>query len=105
MSENKLVVPLHYRIVEREGGTWRFRVYKMFYRQSTHSVDPEDFEGLYGMSRTQVAIALFRINGGRGGFYLADLKNKKYYYCGLEFKDVKTKLHELGVGRPDPVAP
>lgn len=48
-------------------------------------------------------IELFRINCGRDGYYLANLRDKKYYYCGLEFEDINTKLKELGIGRDDPV--
>ncbi|TBR56670.1 hypothetical protein B4U84_28835 [Westiellopsis prolifica IICB1] len=46
---------------------------------------------------------LFRINGGKQGYYIADIQDKKYYYCGTEWEDVKLKLGELGIGRPDPM--
>jgi hypothetical protein len=47
--------------------------------------------------------ALFRINGGRQGYYIANIKDNKYYYCGVEWEGVKAKLQELGIGRPDPI--
>ncbi|KYC36331.1 hypothetical protein WA1_42170 [Scytonema hofmannii PCC 7110] len=57
---------------------------------------------LYGISKQQVVIELFRINGGKPGYYLADLRhNKQYYYCGTEPQDVKSKLLFLGIGRED----
>jgi len=49
----------------------------------------------------KVAIALFRINGGRAGFYLVNLKARKYYYCGVCLSDVKLTLQSLGIGKPD----
>jgi len=41
---------------------------------------------------------LFRINGGKAGYYLANLRGKKFYYCGIEPGGVKNKLLELGIG-------
>jgi hypothetical protein len=51
----------------------------------------------------KVAIELFGINGGLQGYYIANILDKKYYYCGTEWSDVKAKLQELGIGRPDPM--
>lgn len=48
-------------------------------------------------------IALFRLNGGRAGFYLANLKDKQYYYCGRSLEGVQTQLFNLGIGRYDPM--
>jgi hypothetical protein len=59
---------------------------------------------MYDISDQEIYIELFRINGGRAGYYLANLWNRKYYYCGLEYSDVIEQLHELGFGlrsRPD----
>ncbi|NJL11048.1 MAG: hypothetical protein HC908_15200 [Calothrix sp. SM1_7_51] len=52
----------------------------------------------------EVANELKIINGGKEGFYLADIQEKKYYYCGREWASVKTKLQELGIGRPESMA-
>ncbi|PMB08215.1 hypothetical protein CEN49_10605 [Fischerella thermalis CCMEE 5273] len=57
-----------------------------------------DFELLYGITKQQIAIELFRINGGKAGYYLANLRGKKFYYCGIEPGGVKNKLLELGIG-------
>ena len=51
----------------------------------------------------KVANQLRLINNGKEGFYIADIKDKKYYYCGTEWEDVKNKLRELGIGRDDPM--
>lgn len=39
----------------------------------------------------------------KNAWYLADILDKKYYYCGTEWLDVKVKLRELGIGKPDPL--
>ncbi len=49
-----------------------------------------------------MVIELFRINGGKSGYYLANIRDKKYYYC-IDRDGVKTKLFELGIGRVDPM--
>ncbi|WP_414623852.1 hypothetical protein [Calothrix sp. CCY 0018] len=62
----------------------------------------EEFKA-FGTSMKKVAVELFRINGGKQGYYIANILDKKYYYCGVEWEDVKLKLRELGIGRPDPM--
>ncbi|MHC5860321.1 hypothetical protein [Nostoc sp.] len=48
-------------------------------------------------------VELFRVNGGKSGFYLANIQGKKYFYCGQKWEDVKAKLRSLGIGRDDPM--
>lgn len=89
-------------------GQERERLFKrgrIFYIKKARSrlTDFDDFELMYGISKQQVVIELFRINGGKLGYYLANLRNKKYYYCGIEVQDVKAKQLNLGIGRADPV--
>lgn len=71
----------------------------MFYKRLPIAVDFQDFELLYGLSKQQVVTELFRVNGGKAGYYLADLRHRRYYYCGLLAEDVKAKLLHLGMGR------
>jgi hypothetical protein len=49
---------------------------------------------------TKVAREFFKINGGKEGYYLANILDKKYYYCGQSPQDVKNRLIELGIGKP-----
>ncbi len=102
MPEDDIVHPDYIRIIKRVVDGWLFRRGEMFYRQRQLFVDCEDYELLYGISKQQVAFELFRINAGKPGYYIADLRHKKYYYCGLEFKDIKVVLRSIGIGRPDP---
>jgi hypothetical protein len=39
-------------------------------------------EQQFGLTAEQVIIELFRIDAGRQGYYLANLKDQRYYYCG-----------------------
>lgn len=102
--ESKLVYPAYYRIVRREGNTWTFSKNVPFYVPAhKQSANFDDIEEAYGTTRGKVAINLFRINGGKPGYYLANLRDKQYYYCGSAEQDIRTKLQELGIGRPDPL--
>ena len=103
MSANTSVYhPDYYRIVERVSKGWLFKKGELFYTTLPFAVDMSDFELLYGISKLQVAIELRKINGDKVGYYLADLRNKKYYYCGTEPEGVRAKLQTLGIGRDDP---
>ncbi len=103
MSNTSVVHPLHYLIVNRVGTTWYFKSGEVFYNHRHVEIQAERREERFGLSKSQVAIELFRINGGKPGYYIANLRDRKYYYCGTEVQDVKDKLLSLGIGRPDPV--
>ncbi|OKH14874.1 hypothetical protein NIES592_08330 [Fischerella major NIES-592] len=103
MSETTVFIPDYYRVLERRSGEWFLKKAKVLVRNLPIAIDFDDFELLYGISREKVAIELFRINGGRDGYYLVNLRQKRYYYCGTEPEGVKTQLRELGIGRDDPI--
>lgn len=97
-----LVFPAYYRIVRRESNTWYFRKASLFSlsfsSSSSLSIDFEHLEESHGLTKSKVAIALFRINGGLPGYYLADLKHKVYQYCGADPQDVKSTFLRIGIG-------
>lgn len=101
MSDLAVIHPDYIRIVERKPSGWLFRTGSMFYKRLQIAVDFQDFEMLYGISKQQVVTELFRLNAGKAGYYLADLRHKRCYYCGTEWKDVANTLHSLGIGRSD----
>lgn len=97
-----LVYPLRYRVARREGNTWHFKKLSIFYNPNSSSVgDPNDISP-YGMTWGKLAVEFFRINGGKPGFYLADLHHKQYWHCGTDEASVRAKLWELGIGCPEP---
>jgi hypothetical protein len=99
----RLVTPYHYRIYECSGSRWFvFDAARVFYNSTNRPINLVDVEQEFGLTSQQVVIELFRINGGTAGYYLANLKDKKYYYCGLDWEDVKRQLLTLGIGREEP---
>jgi hypothetical protein len=96
----EVFAPDYYRVFERLVGGWQLKASKFFVKKLP--IDFDDFELLYGISKQQVAVELFRINGGKTGYYLANLRSKKYYYCGTDPLDVACKLKSLGIGREEP---
>jgi len=103
-SNTTIVHPVYYRIIERRGNGWAFKEGEPFINLFDESIlSQKDLFAAFDTSMKKVAIELFRINGGKQGYYIADIQDKKYYYCGREWSDVKAKLKELGIGRPDPM--
>jgi hypothetical protein len=94
-----VIYPEHYRIFKCWKGRWSMLRPETFYglRSSASSLK------IYQLSAEQIAIALFRINGGKAGYYLANIRDRKYYYCGIKPEDVKATLRSLGIGRDDPM--
>ncbi|MBO3462974.1 hypothetical protein G7B40_001645 [Aetokthonos hydrillicola Thurmond2011] len=99
----KIVTPIYYQIYKRVGATWIVKdPSQVFYNPSSEQTDLQKIARLFDTTEQAVIIELFRLNGGQPGYYLANLKDKKYYYCGT-WEGVKQKLLELGIGRVDPM--
>jgi hypothetical protein len=100
---SSIVAPIHYQIYECKGtARWFVIESKAFYNGTDKPMNLARIAHEFGLTEQQVVINLFRINGGKPGYYLANLKAKKYYYCGPNWEDVRTTLQSLGIGRPDP---
>ncbi|MBD2778015.1 hypothetical protein [Iningainema tapete] len=99
-----IVYPVYYRLVVRRDNTWYFTKGEPFINWfNAPWLQGEDLFATFGISMKQAANELRQINGGKQGFYIANILDKKYYYCGTEWEDVKAKLKELGIGRLDPM--
>lgn len=100
----KLIVPYYYRLYERDGTRWFVNdASAVVYNGSSQPLNLQNVEQEFGLTEGQVVVELFRINGGRAGYYLANLKDRQYHYCGLNLEDVRKALHALGIGRSDPM--
>ena len=102
---SRIIYPSRFMIIEREPRQWSFYVNKVFYNPSAREapLKPNEILSKFDLDMSKVVIELFRINCGRLGYYLANLRDKKYYYCGENEDSVKEKLIELGIGRHDPM--
>lgn len=101
---SSIVHPFHFQIYQREELKWYGKeMGKVFYNPKNEPISYENIEQQFDLTEEQVVIELFRINGGKQGYYLANLRKRKYYYCGLNWEDVRTTLQSLGIGRADPV--
>lgn len=99
-----IVYPFHYQVYQREGVKWFvMEGGSVFYNGASAPMKLKHVARQFGLTEQQVVIELFRINGGKPGYYLANLRDKKYYYCGLHWEDVRVRLQSLGIGRADPL--
>ncbi|MDF5733807.1 MAG: hypothetical protein PUP92_39010 [Rhizonema sp. PD38] len=100
---NKIVTPIYYQIYKRSGAGWFIKEPgKVFYSPDNEPTDLQNIVLSYNTTEQTVVTEFFRINGGKSGYYLANLRDKKYYYCGDDWESVKQKLLNLGIGRIDP---
>lgn len=99
-----IIYPFGWRIVRREIRDsrlgWTFERPSLFYNfsMSAPKLETLDLEKAFGLTKTEVVTEIFKINGGKLGFYLANLADRKYYYCGATTDDLKLKLSELSIG-------
>lgn len=100
----KIVLPSHFLTVKRADQSWIFRYGQIFYRgeKATFS-ELIHREQEYGLTKEKIVIELFRIGAGREGYYLIDLRDRRYYYCGASLDDVNATLRLFGIGRVDPM--
>ncbi len=101
-SDTFAVMPIYYQVARRQGSYWAFIHGDTFYNHYNlprFSIE-DTFKG-FGTSLSLVAREFFRINGGKEGYYLANILEKQYYYCGENPYDVKVKLNELGIIKPE----
>ncbi|MBW4511109.1 MAG: hypothetical protein KME64_32025 [Scytonematopsis contorta HA4267-MV1] len=100
-----IVYPLCWRIIKRgvynDRLGWSFERRKVFVNltdiPTPENFDSIDWEIFFRTSKATVVTELFRINGGKFGYYLANLIELKYYYCGATEDDLINKFVELGV--------
>lgn len=99
----KPIIPYYYKVYERDGTRWFARdADEVFYNTTNVPLDIINTEQQFDLTVEQVTIELFRITGGRSGFYLANLSDRQYYYCDLSWEGLKTNLQGLGIGRAEP---
>lgn len=99
--DDTIIYPSYFRILECRSGKWSIKNTDIFVGKPNPK--DNDISSLFGITEQQLIIELFRINGGKSGFYLANLRDKKYYYCGLTRDGLKVQLRSLGIGRDDPM--
>jgi hypothetical protein len=100
MMDSTIIYPSYFRIFECRNGRWFIKDTEPFL--ATSATNHNDINALYGITEKQIVIELFRINGGKAGYYLANIRDKKYYYC-VDRDGTKKQLLELGIGRTDPL--
>lgn len=79
-----------------------------FFKPKGLSVEPlsgVDFltmrERQYGITRAAISLEFRLLTGGKLGLYLANMRDKKYYYCGTEETGVMATLRRIGVYLPE----
>jgi len=101
----RIVYPIYFLPVKKKETAWYFDYGRNFYNRDSIPVPDCDRESMYGLTKKEIIVELFRIAAGRAGYYLVNMRDKKYYYCGSAWEDIRLKLRELGIGRDEPNYP
>ena len=100
---SKIIHPISFQIYIRRNAQWFVQKRgQVFFNPKSTPAQLNNIAEQFGLTNQKVVIELFRINGGENGYYLADIKNQNYYYCGQNWEDISLKLRDLGIGREDP---
>ena len=105
MSTTKLLYPAYFQVARCDGKDWFFTKNKQFYNPSRILL-PSNFKltdklSCFGTTMAKLVLEFKLIGSGQAGYYLADLQDWQYYYCGLTLEDVRLTLQNLGIGRPE----
>lgn len=103
MSNTEWVYPAYYQIVRQEARGWHFLIGEPFFNPKGVNYTLEALFKDYGTSEVEIAVALFRLHPDKAGYFLANLRDRQYHYCGPNIEDVKTTFLSLGIGRVDPM--
>jgi hypothetical protein len=103
---SKAYTPEHLQIVERDEEQWYFLQPSRIVSPCERILDSDFFtcrERKYGLTKAKMALEFRLLTGGKLGYYLADMKRKRYYYCGEQWEGVRSQLLELGIGKVHPL--
>jgi hypothetical protein len=104
---SSILYPAYYQVVQFDGKAWGFKRGKTFLNPTCIplpcSPDKIDYFQLFGLTPRQLILEFRFLNGGKVGYYIANMRDRDYYYCGHDWEDVRTTFQTLGIGRPDPV--
>lgn len=89
--------PAYIDIVHKTGDRWIRLKTTVVCNMSGRPHDPTQQFSKYGLTQKGVLVELYKRYQGLDGWYLTDLINKEYYYCGATSEDVERKLVELGI--------
>jgi hypothetical protein len=97
----RIIYPSYFRIFVRKPEGWAVDGIRTFYNPKAIDYDPDSIWKQYNVTPQKIVIQLFRQYGGKLGYYLVNLRDKKYYYCGLTDEDIQETLYSLGIGRKE----
>lgn len=94
---DSIFYPAYIQIINRKNNGWfHSRGDELFYL-SERKIDWIDREKYFGLTKSQILKELFCRYQGKLGYYLVNLAEREYYYCGLSVDDIQEKLYELGI--------
>ncbi len=95
---NTILTPGYIQVIHKKPNGWfQSKPESVINFGNFPGYDSLNKEQYYGLTKTEIITELFRRYQGKLGYYLVNLAECQYYYCGLTVKDIQEKLIELGV--------
>jgi hypothetical protein len=92
-----IFTPGYIQVLEKTLDGWFQNQPKKVFNLSDRHFDSLNKEKYYGLTKTQIIAELFKRYQGKLGYYLVNLSEREFYYCGLTVRDLQNKLFELGI--------
>ncbi len=96
---DSIFTPGYIQVISREPDGWFQSKPEQVFNLTNREFDSLNKEKYFGLTKTQILTELFRRYQGKLGYYLVNLAEREYYYCGLTVKDIQEKLYELGINQ------
>ena len=89
--------PAYIDIVQKRGDRWTRLGTSSICNMSGKPYDYSQRYSRFGLTPMKVLVELYKRYQGLDGWYLVNMAEKEYYYCGAIALDVNQKLVELGI--------
>ena len=94
-----IFTPGYIQLIHRKPNGWFQSRPEQVFNLSDRYFDSLNKEKYYNLTKNEILAELFRKYQGKLGYYLVNLAEKEYYYCGLTVEDIQEKLREIGITR------
>lgn len=92
----KVIYPYYWQIYQHIGSKW-YRLPANRVSNEPEKFVPQHIEKKFGFTEKEIIVNLFKINSGWQGYYIANLKEHKFFYCGTQWEDVNNTFQSFGV--------
>lgn len=91
--------PAYIELIRKTDDRWSKPKTTQIFNASGKPYNPCERYSKHGLTQMDILKELYLRYQGLDGWYLVNMAEKEYYYCGATSEDVNRKLVELGIKR------